>query len=71
MFFCLLQLVRFFVTENIIRKENGQLLNKPQMRLLLKKILEVPFCKSRHMYYKPCFHFHIQFTVYLSCVIFN
>ena len=35
---CLLQFVRgFFCTESIIRKKNGQVLNKPQMRLLLKK----------------------------------
>ena len=37
MFFDLLQLViRGFCTENIIKK-NGQVLNKPQTRLLLKK----------------------------------
>ena len=31
---------------------NGQVLNEHQMRLftLLKKILEVPFCKSRQTY---------------------
>ena len=28
--------LEFYCTENIIRKKNGQLLNKPQMRLLLK-----------------------------------
>ena len=50
MFFDLLQLViRGFCTENIIKK-NGKVPNKPQTRLLLKKILEVPFCKSRQTY---------------------
>ena len=33
-----------------ISKKNGQVLNKPQTRLLLKKILEVPFYKSRQTY---------------------
>ena len=37
-------------TENIIKKKNGQVLSKPQMRLLLKKTMEVPFCKSRQIY---------------------
>ena len=50
MFSDLLQLViRGFCTENIIKK-NGKVPNKPQTRLLLKKILEVPFCKSRQTY---------------------
>ena len=37
-FFSLLQLVRFFLTKNIEenKKRNGQVLNKLQMRLLLK-----------------------------------
>ena len=35
-FFCLLQLVRVFCTENIFRKKNVLVLTKPQMRLLLK-----------------------------------
>ena len=35
MFFDLLQLVKRCYTVNIIKKINGQVLNKPQMRLLL------------------------------------
>ena len=62
MFFDLLQLViRGFCTENIIKK-NGKVPNKPQTRLLLKKILEVPFCKSRQTY----IYIYIYIYIYSS-----
>ena len=48
MFFDLMQLVRGFLYRKIILK-NGQLLNKPQMRLLLK-ISRGTFIKSRQIY---------------------
>ena len=35
-FLCLLQLVKGFCIENFVRKINGPVLNKSQMRLLLK-----------------------------------
>ena len=50
--FCLLQLVTgFFVLKlkHHEKKKNSQVPNKPQMRLL--QILEVPFCKSRQIYF--------------------
>ena len=50
MFFDLLQLVGDLCTENNINEKNGQVPNKPQMRLLLKKIMKVPFCKSGQIY---------------------
>ena len=37
MFFVNCSLLGVFCTEIIIRKKNGQVLNKPQMRQLLKK----------------------------------
>ena len=64
----------FFCTESIIRKKNGQVLNKPQMRLLLKKILEVTFCKSRQIsvavYFiisvNFFFHFYLGMVMYVN-----
>ena len=51
-FFIYCSLLGDFCTENIIeKKKNYQVLNKPQMRLLLKiPGLPVPFCKSRQIY---------------------
>ena len=51
MFYDLLQLVRGSCTENIIKKTNGQVLSKPQMRLLLKKSGRYPFANpDRYIY---------------------
>ena len=58
MFYDLLQLVRGSCTENIIKEKNGQVLSKPQMRLLLKKSWRYPFAN-------PDRYIHIY--IYIVC----